>query len=125
MRKKIGFLGISIFLLLIGIRPASAQNNQPTDSLGGKTVHVYLPSLSIDTLVIQNLNIQMKIDAQYWYSYTFTKSGLYDNTDGFYFTDTGHRTFFSKSGLGGTEAPRFLLADFKGGKEIWIIVDPA
>src|SRR6185369_1805720 len=45
--------------------------------------------------------------------------------DGFYFTDSQHRTFFSKSGLGGTESPRFLLADFAGTKEIWIIVDPA
>jgi len=124
MRKNIRFLTVPIFLLIIALGVPRAQNNQPTDSLGGKTVHVYLPTLAIDSLYIQNLNINMKQDAQYWYSYTFTKAGLYDYQDGFYFTDSQHRLFFSKSGFGGTEAPRFLLADFKGTKEIWIIVDP-
>src|SRR5689334_16111171 len=123
MIKNIRLLTLPIFLLIIGLGAARAQT--PTDSLGGKTVHVFLPSLAIDTLFIQNLNIRMKEDAQFWYSYTFTKAGLYDYQDGFYFTDPSHRQFFSKSGLGTTEAPRFLLADFKGAKEIWIIVDPA
>ncbi|MBW8889989.1 MAG: fibro-slime domain-containing protein [Fibrobacteres bacterium] len=125
MRKNTWLLAIPIFLSVIALGATRAQAQNPTDSLGGRTVHVFLPSPAIDTLVIQNLNITMKQDAQYWYSYTFTKSGLYDNIDGFYFTDVQHRIFFSKSGLGGTEAPRFLLADFKGAKEIWIIVDPA
>lgn len=124
MRKNAFYLLMPIFMLAIGLAVPRAQTNVPTDSLGGKTVHVYLPSLAIDTLVIQNLNIRMKEDAQFWYSYTFTKAGLYDYQDGFYFTDPSHRQFFSKSGLGTTEAPRFMLADFAGGKEIWIIVDP-
>jgi fibro-slime domain-containing protein len=123
MSKKSRLLILPIFLLAMGLGAARAQN--PTDSLGGRTVHVFLPSLAVDTLVIQNLGITMKKDAQFTYSYTFTKAGLYDYQDGFYFTDPSHRQFFSKSGLGGTEAPRFMLADFQGAKEIWIIVDPA
>jgi fibro-slime domain-containing protein len=102
---------------------ASAQT-MPTDSLGGKTVHVFLPSPGIDTLWIENLNIPMKIDAQYWYSYTFTHAGFYDYQDGFYFSNPSHNLLFSKSGLGAAEAPRFLLSDFHGSKEIWIIADP-
>jgi fibro-slime domain-containing protein len=124
MRKNARLLLLPIFLLAIGLAAPRAQTNQPTDSLGGKTIHVYLPSAAIETLVVQNKNVRMTSDAQFWYSYTFTQSGLYDNTDGFYFTDPSHRIFFSKAGLGATEAPRFLLADFAGTKEIWIIVDP-
>jgi fibro-slime domain-containing protein len=103
---------------------ASAQTT-PTDSLGGKTVHIYLPSAAIDTLLIENLNVPMKADASYSYSYTFTKAGLYDYQDGFYFSNPPHNLLFSKAGLGATEAPRFLLSDFHGTNEIWIIVDPA
>jgi len=125
MRKNIGLLAVPIFLLIIALGATRAQAQNPTDSLGGRTIHVYLPSPAIDTLVIQNLNITMKQDAQYWYSYTFTKAGLYDYQDGVYFTDPSHRLFFSKAGLGGSENPRILLADFKGAKEIWVIVDPA
>ena len=88
-------------------------------------MHVYLPSPDIDSLLIENLNVPMKLDAQYWYSYTFTNAGLYDYQDGFYFSDPYHLRFFSKSGLGVTEAPRFLVGDFAGTKEIWIMVDPA
>jgi fibro-slime domain-containing protein len=104
---------------------AAAAPVPPLDSLGGKTVHVYLPSPTIDNLLIENMNVPMKQDAQYWYSYTFTKAGLYDYQDGFYFSEPQHRYFFSKAGLGGTDAPRFLVDDFGGMKEIWIIVDPA
>src|SRR5437879_1860698 len=94
------------------VAPAHAQ--APSDSLGGKTVHVFLPRDDIDSLVIRNADAGLTKDAEYWYSYTFTKSGLNDNPDGFYFTDPYLRGYLSKDGLGNTGSPRFTLADFQG-----------
>jgi fibro-slime domain-containing protein len=115
---------LAVLLLILGAGAGDAQPQQPTDSLGGKTIHVFLPTRAIDILLIQNFNQRMTRDSRYWYSYTITHAGLYDYQDGFYFTDPSHRLFFSKSGFGATEAPRFMLADFQGKQEMWIIVDP-
>ncbi|MBW8886392.1 MAG: fibro-slime domain-containing protein [Fibrobacteres bacterium] len=116
---------LSVFVMVAcfaAVVPAHAQ--APADSLGGKTVHVFLPLDDIDSLVIQNVKAGLTKDAEYWYSYTFTKSGLYDNPDGFYFTDPYLRSYLSKDGLGVIGSPRFTLPDFQGKKEIWIIIDP-
>ncbi len=122
MLKPWSILLTILVMVFLFAKEASAQN--PVDSLGGKTVHVFLPSPDIDTLVIQISGVRMTKDAQYWYSYTFTNAGLYDFPDGFYFTDPYIYHLLSKSGLGTADIPRFTVADFQGKKEIWIVVDP-
>jgi fibro-slime domain-containing protein len=129
MRKNIG-LPFAIFLVFIGLglRPALAQ--APTDSLNGKTIHLYVESGDFNAFYFQNGDIPLKVDSKYNYSITLTGQDLYKQD--FFFSSNGTRPDgehyawkLSKIGLAAAEGARFTVPDFAGHKEMWIVVDPA
>ncbi|MDB5105104.1 MAG: fibro-slime family protein [Fibrobacteres bacterium] len=118
-----------LFLVLaFGASPAFSQ--PPTDSLNGKTIHLYVESDNFNTFYFQNGDIAFKKDSKYNYSLTLSGIGLY--TQDFFFTSNGtapdgehYKWKFGKNGLNASDEGRFKVSDFLGNKEMWIVVDPS
>lgn len=128
MHRNIPFLLASFVIAFFGVAPSFAQ--PPTDSLNGKTIHLYVESDNFDTFYFQNGDIALKSDSKYNYSITLSGIGLY--TQDFFFTSNGtapagehYKWKFGKAGLNASAEGRYSVSDFQGHKEMWIVVDPS
>ncbi len=132
MRKNIPFLSaclhLSVLCLVLLALPAHAQ--PPTDSLNGKTIHLYVESDNFNAFYFQNGELPFKQDSKYNYSITLSGIGLY--IQDFFFTSNGtapdaehFKWKFGKNGLNASDEGRYKVSDFAGKKEIWIVVDPS
>ena len=128
MRKNTRSLALYLALSLLCLGRAFAQ--PPTDSLNGKTIHIYFESDNFSTFYFQNGDIALKSDSKYNYSITLTGIGLY--TQDFFFTSNGtapegehYKWKFGKTGLNASDEGRLKVSDFQGHKEMWIVVDPS
>lgn len=118
-------------LLLLG--SFSAAWGQPTDSLIGKTIHLYVQSDDFTAFYLQNGDIPFKVDSKYNYSLTVPSgAGINMYQQDFFISTNGTRPagehYFlklSQSGISANEGTRFTVDQFQGRSEIWIIIDPA
>jgi|GEM_PF-932852 len=127
--------GISRYSLIAGIAllvfcPRLALAQPPTDSLNGKTIHLYVQSDDFNNFWFQNGDVPFKLDSKYNYSLTLSGRDLYQQD--FFLSSNGTRDIgehykwkLTKVGISENEGARFTVADFKGQKEIWIVIDPA
>lgn len=120
------FRALALFLALA----APSAFAQVDSSFAGRTVHVYLPSDGIDSLILRNWNTIAKKAGKYWYTVTFPNTAdKYNSNAGFFFSNHPRNDrFLVRPGLGTAEGPqanRFTVDDFQGKKEMWIIVDPS
>jgi fibro-slime domain-containing protein len=127
MRKNTGSLAAFLFLLACAL---SSHAQPPTDSLNGKTIHIYVESDNFNAFFFQNGDIALKVDSKYNYSITLAGRDLYQQD--FFFTSNGtapegehFKWKFGKTGLNANDEGRWKVSDFQGHKEMWIVVDPA
>ncbi|MDQ3000415.1 MAG: fibro-slime domain-containing protein [Fibrobacterota bacterium] len=125
--KNLSLLALLAVVFLNSV-PALAQ--PPTDSLNGKTIHLYVESDNFNNFWFQNGDIAFKKDSKYNYSLTLSGIGLY--TQDFFFTSNGtapegehYKWKFGKNGLSSSDEGRIKVADFAGKQEIWVVVDPS
>src|SRR6187549_1653968 len=124
MVKNILFL----FAILLSALPVLAQ--PPTDSLNGKTIHLYVESDNFNAFYFQNGEIPFKKDSKYSYSLTVSGIGLY--IQDFFFSSNGtapegehFKWKFGGNGLNTGAEVKLTVAQFQGKDTMWVIVDPA
>ncbi len=117
-------------LVTIPLLATEAFAQPPTDSLNGKTIHIYVESDNFDAFYFQLGDIALKSDSKYNYSITLSGIGLY--IQDFFFTSNGtapagerFKWKFGKAGLNASDEGRYKVSDFQGHQEIWIVVDPS
>lgn len=115
------------FTFLLGLFAAGAIHGQAGSPLAGKTIHVYnpVPGDSVFT-DLSGTGYLMKPEPGNWVSLTITTAIL----PGDWLKDFNIRSNYgqgswalARTGLGGTGA--YTSDDFKGGTDIWIILDPS
>ena len=74
MRKNTGSLAAFLFLLACAL---SSHAQPPTDSLNGKTIHIYVESDNFNAFFVQNGDIALKVDSKYNYSITLAGRDLF------------------------------------------------
>ncbi len=115
------------YLLMLGLMAAVTIHGQAGSPLTGKTIHVYnpVPGDSVFT-DLSGTGYRMKADSGNWVSLTITSTIV----PGDWLKDFNIRSNYGqgswalgRTGLGGTGS--YTADDFKGGSELWIILDPS
>jgi fibro-slime domain-containing protein len=115
------------YMLMLGLAAAVAIQGQAGSPLIGKTIHVYNPAPGDSVFVdLSGTGHRMKADPGNWVSLTITSAIV----PGDWLKDFAIRSNYgqgswtlARTGLGGTGS--YTAEDFKGGTELWIILDPS
>jgi fibro-slime domain-containing protein len=112
---------------MLGLVASVTIHGQAGSPLVGKTIHVYNPAPGDSVFVdLSGTGYRMKADPGNWMSLTLTSAIV----PGDWLKDFSIRSNYgqgswslARTGLGGTGS--YTADDFKGGAEVWIILDPS